>query len=227
MVQPESLGRIIDEHPFFQDIDAKLRALLIGCAANERFEAGQYVFREGQPADKFYLLRAGMVNVEVDIPGRPPIVIETVLDGEVLGWSWMVEPHRYAFAAKANTLVRALSFDAKCLLRKMEADPALGYEVLRRFVPVMAHRLASARLQMLDLYAPSVIPDKVKAEKKAIVVKAAAASKGRNRAPDARLTAVKTEAEKGKAELKVVKKADKKKSDKKALKKAAVKKKAG
>lgn len=226
MVQPENLGRIIDEHPFFQGIDTKLRALLIGCAANERFEAGQYVFREGQPADKFYLLRAGTVNVEVDIPGRPPIVIETVLDGEVLGWSWMVEPHRYAFAAKARTLVRALSFDAKCLTRKMETDPALGYEVLRRFVPVMAHRLAAARLQMLDLYAPSIVSGKVKAEKKAIVVKAAAVSKGRNRAPDARLTAARTGAEKAKAELKLVKKAEKK-AEKKASKKVSAKKKAG
>lgn len=222
MVQPENLGRIIDEHPFFQGIDDRLRALLVGCAANERFEAGQFLFHEGDAADKFYLLRAGMVNVEVDIPGRAPIVLETVLDGEVLGWSWIVPPHRYSFAAKAQTLVRALSFDAKCLRKKMEADPALGYEVLRRFLPVMAHRLASARLQMLDLYGPAAA--KAGAEKKVKVVRAQAKTVGRNRSPSARLeAAAKVESEGAKAGLKAVKKAEK--AEKKAKK--AAKKKAG
>lgn len=227
MVQPENLGRIIDEHPFFQGIDAKLRALLVGCAANERFEAGQFLFREGQAAEKFYLVRAGTVAVEIDVPGKRPIVIETIGEGDVAGWSWIVDPYRSTFDARAVTLVRALSFDAKCLRKKMEADPALGFEVMRRFVPMMAHRLASARLQMLDLYGPSAMPDKVKAEKKVKVVRASAKSVGRNRAPDARLSAAKDLSEEAKAELKLVKKAKKadKKADKKAVK--AAKKKAG
>lgn len=224
MVQPENLGRIIDEHPFFQGIDAKLRELLVGCAANERFEAGHFLFREGQQAEKFYLVRAGTVAVEIDVPGKQPIIIETIGEGEVAGWSWIVAPYRSTFDARAVTLVRALSFDAKCLRRKMEADPALGFEVMRRFVPMMAHRLAAARMQMLDLYGPSQVPAKVKAERKAKVVKAVVRSVGRNRAPDARLSAARVESEGAKAELKVAKKA--KKGDKKAEKKAA-KKKAG
>ena len=67
----------------------------------------------------------------------------------------------------------------------MEADPALGYEVLRRFLPVMAHRLGAARLQMLDLYGPRGTEDK--AAKPAKAEKAAKNSKGRNRAADSRL----------------------------------------
>ena len=183
MVKPDNLGRIIDEHPFFQGIDPVLRDLLVGCAANERFEAGQFLFHEGQKAEKFFLIRAGTVAIEIDQPGQPPIVIETITEGEIAGWAWIVEPYRATFDARAVTLVRALSFDAKCLRRKMEADHALGYEVLRRFVPVMAHRLSAARLQMLDLYAP---PKPAK-DKKPKAEPAEAKSKGRNRAPDARL----------------------------------------
>jgi CRP/FNR family transcriptional regulator, cyclic AMP receptor protein len=156
MVQPDNLGRIIDEHPFFAGIDGKFRALLVGCAANERFEADQFLFREGRHADKFFLVRAGQVAVEVDVPGKKPIILETTGEGDVLGWSWVVEPFRSTFDARALTLVRALSFDGACLRKKMAADPALGYEVLRRFMPMMAHRLQSARMQMLDLYGPSV-----------------------------------------------------------------------
>ncbi|MCA1909083.1 MAG: cyclic nucleotide-binding domain-containing protein [Magnetospirillum sp.] len=183
MVKPENLGPVIDEHPFFKGIDLALRDLLVGCAANERFEAGTMLFRQGDAADKFYLIRAGTVAIEIDQPGQPPIVVETLTEGEVVGWAWIVEPYRATFDARAVTLVRALSFDAKCLRRKMEADPVLGYDVLRRFVPVMAHRLSAARLQMLDLYAPPKPPKEkaVKAEK------ADKKSKGANRAPDARL----------------------------------------
>ncbi|MBX9634210.1 MAG: cyclic nucleotide-binding domain-containing protein, partial [Magnetospirillum sp.] len=145
-------------------------ALLIGCAANERYAAGEHLFREGGEANKFFLIRAGTVAVEVDAPVKKAIVLETLGEGDVLGWSWMVPPYRTSFAARARDPVRALSFDAKCLRRKMEDDPALGYAVMRRFLPVMAHRLSAARLQMLDLYGPAVAekPEKKpKAEKKA------------------------------------------------------------
>lgn len=183
MVKPDNLAPLIEDHPFFKGVDTKLRDLLVGCAANERFEAGQFLFHEGQKAEKFYLIRAGTVAIEIDQPGRPPIVVETIAEGEVAGWAWIVEPYRATFDARAVTLVRALSFDAKCLRRKMEADPTLGYDVLRRFVPIMAHRLSAARLQMLDLYAP---PKPTK-EKTVKAEKADKKSKGANRAPDARL----------------------------------------
>jgi hypothetical protein len=49
-------------------------------------------------------------------------------------------------------LSRLVSFDAICLRGKLDADPALGYAMYKRFVRVIAERLANARLQMLDLY---------------------------------------------------------------------------
>lgn len=170
MVTSQDLGIVIDEHPFFQGIDERLRALLIGCAANERFIAGEHLFREGGEAKKFFLIRAGTVAIEVEAPVKKAIVLETLGEGDVLGWSWMVPPYRTAFAARAQSPVRVLSFDARCLRGKMEEDPALGYEVLRRFLPVMAHRLSAARLQMLDLYGPAIAekPErKPRAKKKA------------------------------------------------------------
>ncbi len=154
MVAQHDLGPVIDDHPFFRGIDGKLRALLVGCAANERFDAGAFLTREGEPANKFYLIRAGQVAVEIDAPGRRPIIIETLGEGDVTGWSWIVEPYRSTFDVRATSLVRVISFDGKCLRGKMDTDPALGYEVMQRFVRMMAHRLAGARLQLLDLYGP-------------------------------------------------------------------------
>lgn len=209
MVKPENLGAILDEHPFFQGIAPELRELLVGCAANHRFVAGEYLFREGAEARKFYLIRKGQVAVEVEPPVRAPIILETLGEGEVLGWSWLIPPFRTAFSARAQTDVRALSFDSCCLLKKMEERPELGYAVLRRFVPVIAHRLAAARMQMLDLYGPAIAP-RVKKDKPK-VEKAVKGSKGRNRSAVAALEGVKVEAEEAKSELKLAKKAGKKK----------------
>lgn len=202
MVKPQDLGRIIDGHPFFADMPDDLREALVCCAANERFVAGEHIFREGAEAHKFYLIREGQVAIEIEPPVRKPIILETLSAGEVMGWSWLVPPHRAAFAARAQTNVRMISFNGACLLKNMEANPALGFAVLRRFLPIIAHRLSAARLQLLDLYGPAMAPPEKRKPVK--TEKAVKGSKGRNR------SAVVAEAEETKAELKLAKKAKKK-----------------
>lgn len=152
MVQIESMDKILSEHPFFEKFEAKDRELLAGCARNEAFEAGAYVFREGEAADKFYLLKHGTVAIELHAPGHDPMILETLGKGEIFGWSWMVPPYTWTFDVRAVELCRVISLDAKCLRGKLEKDHSLGYELFRRFIPVMAERLAAARLQLLDLY---------------------------------------------------------------------------
>jgi CRP-like cAMP-binding protein len=217
MVKPQDLGHIIDEHPFFQGIDPALREALVCCASNERFVAGEYLCREGVEAHKFYLIREGQVAVEVEPPVKKPIILETLGAGEVLGWSWLVPPHRTAFSVRAQTSVRVLAFDGACLLRRMQAEPALGYAVLSRFVPVIAHRLSAARLQLLDLYGPAMAPKTPPKTPK--VEKAIKGAKGRNRSAVAALEGVKAEAAATKAALKLAKGAGKDKPEKQAKKK--------
>ncbi len=129
--------------------------IIAGCAANERFNAGDYIFREGEPADKFYLLRHGNVALEIHTPGREPIIVETLQAGDILGWSWLVPPFKWRADARAIQLVRAISLDAKCLRGKYEGDHDLGYELFKRFVPVMARRMEASRLQIIDVYGKS------------------------------------------------------------------------
>ncbi len=81
----EGLDRIVKEHPFFAAFEPAHIQLLAGCARNHRFAAGEYLFREGDPADEFFLIRQGKVALEIAAPGKPPIVFETLGDGEVAG----------------------------------------------------------------------------------------------------------------------------------------------
>lgn len=150
----EPLDRIISEHPFFHGLSEAHLHLVAGCASNVRFEPGQFILREGQEADQFYLLRHGKVSLEIYVPERGPITIETLGEGEILGWSWLVPPYRWRFDARAMQLTRAVALDGKCLREKSESDHDLGYELLKRFSLVVTERLQSARLQLLNVYEP-------------------------------------------------------------------------
>ena len=148
----ENLERVITEHPFSKGLESSYVDLLIGCASNARFQAGHHLFREGGEAKHFYLIREGTVALEVATP-QSRMVMETVTEGEVLGWSWLVAPYRWRFSARAVGPVRAIALDGKCLRTKCEKNHDLGYEMLKRTVDIVGRRLESTRFRLLDLYA--------------------------------------------------------------------------
>jgi CRP-like cAMP-binding protein len=148
----ESLQKILAEHPFAHGLQKPHLALLTGCASNVRFEPGQKIFREGEEANQFYLLREGKLAVELFGAERGALTILTVGPGEVLGWSWLIPPYRWKFDAYALGAARAIALDGKCLREKSEKDHDLGYELLKRIAQVMEERLHATRLQLLNVY---------------------------------------------------------------------------
>ena len=148
----QTLEGIVSEHPFFKGLDERYIRLIAGCAKNVRFQEGEIIFREGDPADQFYFVREGLVAVELMIPQRGFTTLQTLGEGDALGWSWLVPPYQWRFGARTLQPTRALVFDGKCLRNKCEEDHDLGYELLKRFLHVVTDRLESTRLQLLDLY---------------------------------------------------------------------------
>ncbi|HSL20838.1 MAG TPA: cyclic nucleotide-binding domain-containing protein [Vicinamibacterales bacterium] len=148
----ETLAPILTEHPLLTGLSPAHVELIVGCASNVRFNPGEFIFRAGQEANRFYILRSGHVSIETFAPQRGAITIETVGEGELVGWSWLIAPYQWHFDARALSVTRAIALDAACLRRKCETDPVLGYELLKRFTEVMAWRLEATRLQLLDLY---------------------------------------------------------------------------
>jgi CRP/FNR family cyclic AMP-dependent transcriptional regulator len=146
------LDSIVAEHPLFADLDPDLLALVTGCAKNVRFDDGDALFSEGDPADTFYLIREGQVALDIFVPNHGAVTIETVDSGEVVGWSWLIEPHRAHFDARAVGQVRALEFDGACLRAKSEEDCRVGYALYSRFAPLLVDRLEATQLRLLDLY---------------------------------------------------------------------------
>jgi CRP/FNR family cyclic AMP-dependent transcriptional regulator len=148
----EDLKNILSGHPFFKSLNEEYLALVVGCASNVRFEAGKTILREGEEANDFFLVRAGKVSVQLMTPNKGPVIIETLTEGDILGWSWLVPPYTWHFDAKALELTRMIALDGKCLRNKCESDHNLGYELMKRFADIMIKRLESTRLQLLDIY---------------------------------------------------------------------------
>lgn len=136
----------------FAGLDQPHLEFIAGCARNERYEAGQMLLREGEPADKFFLIRRGMVSLEIDSPGRGALMIETLETDDVVGWSWLFAPYRWAMDGRAIGHCSVVAFDGACLRAKCESDHTLGYYLMKGFAANLLDHLQSTRLQLLDVY---------------------------------------------------------------------------
>lgn len=147
-----TLEPLLAKHPFFDGLEPRYLDLLTGCASNMRFKAGDTIFREGEEARQFFIIREGIIRLEVFAPGQGEITIQTVGAGDIAGWSWLFPPYRWHFTGRATTALRVIALDGECLRGKCEQDHSLGYEFLKRFSHIMMDRLQATRLQLLDLY---------------------------------------------------------------------------
>jgi CRP/FNR family transcriptional regulator, cyclic AMP receptor protein len=143
---------LLGEHPFFADMAAEHLDLLAGCGRNEVFPAGTVLAHQGDPAERFHVLRTGRVALSIDVARREPLVIATLGPGDVLGWSWLFPPYSWRFDVEATSETHAIGLDGVCLRAKCDADPVLGYALMRRFAQILVGRLEATRLQLVDVY---------------------------------------------------------------------------
>jgi CRP-like cAMP-binding protein len=144
VTRPGVFGALSTEH----------REQLMPLAREVSFATGERIFNEGGKADRFWIIHTGTVALDVHVPGRQAAVIETLDAGKLLGWSWLVPPHQWHLGAEASSPVRAYEFDAAAVREMCAKDPALDHELCTYVLGVLARRLRSARVRLLDLYAP-------------------------------------------------------------------------
>jgi len=140
-------------HPFLRDLPLAYVGRLAGAAHPVEVRAGHRFFRDGDPADRFWLIETGKVALDLHLPGRGAVIVETLGPGTVLGWSWLFPPHEWRFGAVATEPVRAIEIDGERLRSRAAADPAFGHELVTRFAAVLLDRLQATRIRLLDLYA--------------------------------------------------------------------------
>jgi CRP-like cAMP-binding protein len=146
------VAQLVASHPLLEGLPGDAVAQVAGCARNVAFAPGELLLGEGDPADTLFLVRRGLVAVEIHAPNRGSIVVETVSAGGVVGWSWLFPPYHWQFDARAVGPVGAIAVDAACLRAKADADDALGHQLMARLAAVLLERLQATRIRLLDLY---------------------------------------------------------------------------
>jgi len=148
----EDLSKILRSHPFMSDMLEQHIKQIVECASNVVFRENEYVFREGEEAKRFYLIRTGKIALDINGREKGKIRVLTLGPGQILGWSWIVLPYRWHFDAQVIEDVRAIAMDGECLRKKFKEDAKLGYEMLSRFTQILEQRLNVTRIQLMDVY---------------------------------------------------------------------------
>lgn len=143
---------LLTDHPFFDGMPVEWLESLSYQAKRIVHHTGDELFHEGRPADRFWLIRSGQIGLTQHVPGRGDVLIESLGPGTVLGWSWLCPPFRWRFNAVAAEQTLAVVFHGPGVLRLAEEQPALGYELSRRFLTVVAERLHASRMRLVDVY---------------------------------------------------------------------------
>jgi len=145
---------ILSAQPFLKGLSPQQLELLAQHSMFIRFDAGQFIFHEGDPANRFYLILEGDISVEapIDEDGfqKDSVKIQTVGAGDVLGWSWLFPPYYWHFDARALTPVKAIFLYGTALRERCESDHDLGYELLKRLSEIVIRRLQVTRRQLLS-----------------------------------------------------------------------------
>jgi CRP/FNR family transcriptional regulator, cyclic AMP receptor protein len=138
------------QHAFLAGLSERHLLMLASGARPFTAAPGELLAGEGDSARYFYLIQSGHVDINLHDSKRGDVLIDTVGPGEELGWSWLVPPHRWQYNCRAKDAVQGIRFDAEWLREKCEQDHELGYHLLKQMVSVIASRLASTRVKMLQ-----------------------------------------------------------------------------
>jgi len=141
-------------HAFLRGMPERYVAVLARACRPTQVPEGYRFFAEGDPANLLWLIRSGHVALDLHPPGRR-LIVETLGKGDLLGLSWLVPPYEWQFGATAVQDTILFELDAALVRAACDADPGLGYELLRRVMSAASSRLQAARIRMLDLYAAS------------------------------------------------------------------------
>ena len=144
----EKFEKEVAAHPFLLGMSEQHVRLLSDCAMNCRFQTDEIIFREGEAANRFYLIVRGKVRLESSTLGEP-VPIDDIHDGDLLGWSWLFPPYAWHFTARALEETDAIFFYGTILREYCEKDHSLGFELFKRMSAVMLRRLQAARQKLM------------------------------------------------------------------------------
>lgn len=147
----KAVESVIANHPFLRGLKPEHLRLLADSAMRMRYEAGELIFREGDPANRFYLIEQGQVSLESHRKDEAPVAVQVIGPGDVLGWSWLFPPYHWHFDARVLEPTTAIFFYGTRLREQCEENHDFGFELMKRMTHVVIHRLQATRKELLSI----------------------------------------------------------------------------
>ncbi|MGI9294461.1 MAG: Crp/Fnr family transcriptional regulator [Pseudomonadales bacterium] len=145
----------LTSHEFFSGLDESYMKILSDSAQMLHIAEGDVLFKQGERAEKFYVLCDGKISVQVPAIIGPTLEIQTIGKDQLLGWSWLIPPYRWTFQAITEKDSELIEFDGATILQHCEQDPKFGYELMKHFTILMSERLDAARQRMIQEWYPA------------------------------------------------------------------------
>lgn len=142
----------LDTLPLFTNLSHTQRAAIAGVSEIRTYEAGARLFDEGGLADRCWIVLSGCVVVDAATQAHGRMGLQSIGPGELVGWSWLVQPYRWHFGATVVSPTRAAVVDTGALRQLADEDPALGYRLSLILIDALLNRLQATRTRLLDLH---------------------------------------------------------------------------
>lgn len=147
----QNMREFIIQHPLFKGLSADALNWIADCAESREFGAGEFLLKTGKPANHLFLIVRGRVAIELPPHGDVgAIIIQTLADGDPVGWSWMLPPYTWNLDARALEKTAAVAIDAAKLRERLDSDAALAAKLYRRFAEVMLQRIQAMTKQLYE-----------------------------------------------------------------------------
>jgi CRP-like cAMP-binding protein len=147
MISPEILRR----YPYFAAAQEDgLRVLAMICD-EVAVPAGTVMYREGDKADKLYILVEGEVDVQYTLGSGELRTVDTIVPGELMMWSALVEPYKSTAVVTTRQNSRLIAVDAEKLRSYCASDHKVANDVLLHLTKMLATRLEGARIQLATI----------------------------------------------------------------------------
>ena len=153
-----SLYTLIAKQPFLKGLNSQQLQQLAGSALEMKFETGTTIFEEGSPANRFYLILTGRVELSSEMEDRNVIPVQTLGPGDDLGWSWLFPPYSMHFTARTLEPTTTIFFYGTRLREQCEQDHELGYQIMKRIAEVATQSLGATQRRLMQ-YIDKNIPE--------------------------------------------------------------------
>ena len=139
--------QVLRRYPHFAGLGEEQRREIIQISRMRDFEEGEELFREGNRATHFMILMLGEIEIIYQLGDGREVVADTLVAGDALAWSALLEPHTLTASGVARKAGSLLEIEAKELRKLCEDSTDFGYLMLKEVGKTLRDRLSSMRVQ--------------------------------------------------------------------------------